>query len=117
MWNLILVGVLRGIFKIQVCFVPQKSIFDLFGQKWPARMVTVKDATVKYFHNLSYLIFFIIISKKSWWFERQLFTVGELVIFDAIRGPDDARCKWRATTVTSISENEKTQKEFDQFYY
>ena len=53
-------------------------------------------------------------SKKSWWFERQLFTVGELVIFDAIRGPDDARCKWRATTVTSISENEKTQKEFDQ---
>ena len=42
MWNLILVGVLRGIFKIQVCFVPRKLIFDLFGQKWPARMVTVK---------------------------------------------------------------------------
>jgi len=31
------------IFKIQVCFVPRKSIFDLFGQKWPARMVTVKN--------------------------------------------------------------------------
>ena len=42
MRNLILVGVLRKIFKIQVCFVPRKSIFDLFGQKWPARMVTVK---------------------------------------------------------------------------
>ena len=40
MRNLILVGVLR---KIQVCFVPRKSIFDLFGQKWPARMVTVKQ--------------------------------------------------------------------------
>ena len=60
------------------------------------------------------MIFFIIFSIKSRWFERQLFTVGELVIFDAIRGPDDARCKWRATTVTSISENEKTQKEFDR---
>ena len=43
MRNLILVGVLRKIFKIQVCFVPRKSIFDLFGQKWPARMVTVKQ--------------------------------------------------------------------------
>ena len=42
MWNLIWVGVLRGIFKIQVCFVPRKSILGLFGQKWPARMVTVK---------------------------------------------------------------------------
>ena len=41
MQNLILGGVLRGIFKIQQCLVPPKSIFDLFGQKWPARMVTV----------------------------------------------------------------------------
>ena len=31
-----------GIFKIQECFVPQKSIFDLFGKKLPARRVTVK---------------------------------------------------------------------------
>ena len=27
---------------IQVFFVPRKSIFDPFDQKWPARMVTVK---------------------------------------------------------------------------
>ena len=44
MQNLILGGVLGGIFKIQGCFVPQKSIFDLFGKKLPARMVTVKRA-------------------------------------------------------------------------
>ena len=44
MRNLILGGVLRGIFMIQVRLVPQKSIFDLFGQKWPARMVTVKSS-------------------------------------------------------------------------
>ena len=43
MQNLILGGVLGGIFKIQGCFVPQKSIFDLFGKKLPARMVTVKN--------------------------------------------------------------------------
>ena len=40
-------GVLAKIFKIQVCVVPQKSIFDLFGQKWPARMVTVKISNFK----------------------------------------------------------------------
>ena len=43
MRNLILGGVLRGILMIQVRLVPRKSIFDLFGQKWPARMVTVKS--------------------------------------------------------------------------
>ena len=42
MQNLILGGVLGGLFKIQGCFVPQKSIFDPFGKKLPARMVTVK---------------------------------------------------------------------------
>ena len=42
MQNLILGRVLGGFFKIQGCFVPQKSIFDLFGKKLPARMVTVK---------------------------------------------------------------------------
>ena len=31
-----------GIFKIQGCHVPQKSIFNPFGKKLPARM-TVKD--------------------------------------------------------------------------
>ena len=41
MQNLILGGVITGIFKIQGCYVPQKSIFDLFGKKLPARMVTV----------------------------------------------------------------------------
>ena len=46
MQNIILGGVLRGIFKIQQCLVPLKSIFDLFGQKWPARMVTVKTGTL-----------------------------------------------------------------------
>ena len=43
MQNLILGGVIMGIFKIQGCYVPQKSIFDLFGKKLPARMVTVKE--------------------------------------------------------------------------
>ena len=43
MQNLILGGVIMGIFKIQGCYVPQKSIFDLFGKKLPARMVTVKN--------------------------------------------------------------------------
>ena len=43
MQNLILGGVLGGIFKIQGCFVPQKSIFDPFGEKSPARMATVKS--------------------------------------------------------------------------
>ena len=42
MRNLILGGVLRVIFDIQVCFVSRKSIIDLFGQKWLARTVTVK---------------------------------------------------------------------------
>ena len=42
MQNLILRGVIRGIFKIQGCYVPQKSIFDLFDKELPARMVTVK---------------------------------------------------------------------------
>ena len=41
MQNLILGGVIREIFKIQGCYVLQKSIFDLFGKKRPARMVTV----------------------------------------------------------------------------
>ena len=31
-----------------------------------------------------------------------MFAVGELVKFDAIRGPDDARCKWRATNVVAL---------------
>ena len=31
-----------------------------------------------------------------------MFSVGELVKFDAIRGPDDARCKWRATNVIAL---------------
>ena len=39
---LILGGVFWGIFGIQEYFVPQKSIFDLFGKILPARMVTVK---------------------------------------------------------------------------
>ena len=43
MRNLISGGVLMGIFKVQECFVPRKSIFDLFGRKWPARMVTVNN--------------------------------------------------------------------------
>ena len=43
MQNLILGGVIRGIFKILGCFVLQKSIFNLFGKKLPARMVTVKN--------------------------------------------------------------------------
>ena len=38
--NLILGGVLGGIFEIQECFVPKKVIFDLFDEKTPARMVT-----------------------------------------------------------------------------
>ena len=38
--NQILGGVVRGIFEIQECFVPQKSIF---GEKSPARMVTVNE--------------------------------------------------------------------------
>ena len=42
MLSLILGGVLREIFKIQVCFVLRKSNFDLCCQKWPARTVTVK---------------------------------------------------------------------------
>ena len=42
MQKLILGGVIAGIIKIQGCHVPQKSIFDLFGKKLPARMVTVK---------------------------------------------------------------------------
>ena len=33
---------IRGILKIQGCYVPQKSIFDPFGKKMPARMTTVK---------------------------------------------------------------------------
>ena len=41
MQNLILGGVIRGIFKIQGCYVSQKSIFGPFGKKLPARMVTV----------------------------------------------------------------------------
>ena len=51
--NLILGGVLKGIFKFRECFVPQKSIFHLFGQKWPARMVTVKYTTM--YKNLTQL--------------------------------------------------------------
>jgi len=47
MQNLILGGVLGGNSKIQGCFVPQKSIFDLFGKKLPARMVTVKYTTLE----------------------------------------------------------------------
>ena len=43
MQKLILGGVLRGIFKIQGCNVLQKSIFELFGKKLPARRVTVKN--------------------------------------------------------------------------
>jgi len=39
--NWILRGVLGGIFEIRECFAPQKSIFDLLGEKSPARMVTV----------------------------------------------------------------------------
>ena len=54
MRNLILVGVLRRIFKIRVCFVPRKSILDLFGPKWPARMVTVK---LHLFIFMKYLLF------------------------------------------------------------
>jgi len=26
---------------------------------------------------------------------RNIFKVGEIVQFDAVMGPDDARCKWR----------------------
>ena len=33
--------VLGSIFEIQECFAAQKSIFDLFGEKSPARRVTV----------------------------------------------------------------------------
>ena len=43
MRNQILGGVIGSIFEIQECFVPHKSIFDLFGEKSPARMVTVND--------------------------------------------------------------------------
>ena len=42
MQNLILGGVLRGIFTIQGSFVPWESILELFGQKWPARIMAVK---------------------------------------------------------------------------
>ena len=41
MRNQVLGGVIGGIFEIQECFVPQKSVFDPFGEKSPARMVTV----------------------------------------------------------------------------
>jgi len=46
MQNLILGGVIRGIIKIQGCHVPQKSIFDPFGKKLPARLVTVKKSVM-----------------------------------------------------------------------
>ena len=51
MRNLILGGVLREIFKVQECFVSQKSIFDLFGQKWRARMVTVNCSGKRIVHS------------------------------------------------------------------
>ena len=66
MRNLILGGVLRGILMIQLRLVPRKSIFDLFGQKWPARMVTVnKDRYFKtknadictFFGSINYVSF------------------------------------------------------------
>ena len=56
MQNLILGGVQRGTFKIQECLVRPKSIFDLFGQKWPACMVTV---------NASFLQSFLVFSVQN----------------------------------------------------
>ena len=35
-------GLLIGIFKIRECFAPEKSFFDIFDQKLPARRVKVK---------------------------------------------------------------------------
>ena len=52
-------GVLGGIFEIQECFVPQKSIFDPFDKKLPARRVTVKFYCIGQRMNKSSLKYFL----------------------------------------------------------
>ena len=46
-----------------------------------------------------------------------MFAVGELVKFDAIRGPDDARCKWRATNVIALDGSGCAKSEIYSYCY
>ena len=72
-------GVVGSIFEIQECFVPQKSIFDLFGEKWPARWVTVKmKKGVCQFELLPLLVLVKLIWKENQ--DLQLFPIQAVVI-------------------------------------
>lgn len=48
---------------------------------------------------------------------RNIFKVGDIVQFDAVIGPDDARCKWRYVTKIVIFFSTYFQPIYDRYRY